>query len=201
MAAIQNSIVIEIGNYLVSSEIITEYFSCNYEEGGGACCIIGDSGAPLEKEEEALLIKDYSNFEKYMAAPGVAAVKEQGYGVIDSDGDFVTPLVNRKAECAYAFFDKQFGCMCAIERGFRRGECSFKKPKSCRLYPIRVSRLSSGYIALNLHRWTLCNGAFEKGAKEKVPVYKFLREPLIDVFGEEFYSALEISSKSLLASK
>src|SRR5574344_2347 len=201
MASIQNSIVIEIGNYLVSSEIITEYFSCNYEECGGACGVIGDSGAPLEKEEEERLKRDYRYFEKYIATSGILAIKEQGFAIIDSDGDLVTPLVNRKSECAYAFFDNKFGCMCAIDKAFRKGECSFKKPVSCRLYPIRVSTLSSGLTALNLDRWTLCRGAFAKGAKEKIPVYKFLREPLIDEFGEEFYSALEAASKSLLASQ
>lgn len=198
--AINDSIMIEIGNYLVSSEIITEFFSCDYENCGGACCVIGDSGAPLDCAEEHMLKKEYKNFVKYMTAPGISAVKEQGYGMIDSDGDLVTPLINRKAECAFAFFDRQFGCMCAIDRAYRNGECEFKKPISCRLYPIRVSKLSSGFIALNLHRWNLCSGAFIKGAKERVPVYKFLREPIIDEFGEDFYSALEEASKSLLAS-
>lgn len=43
--------IFEIGDCLVSEEVITEYFACDYEKCKGCCCIIGDSGAPLKEEE------------------------------------------------------------------------------------------------------------------------------------------------------
>ena len=92
-------------------------------------------------------------------------------------------------------------CLCAVEKAFFEGKSKFRKPISCWLYPIRVSEFSNGTKALNLHRWAICSCAFDKGKKEKVPVYKFLKEPLIFEFGEEFYSALEEAAKSLEASE
>jgi Protein of unknown function (DUF3109). len=194
------SYIIQIEDKLISTEIITEYFCCDYEKCGGCCCVIGDSGAPLDKEEESILRAEYDNFKDLMTEKGRISVSTQGLAVIDRDGDLVTPLINNR-ECAYSLFDNSGNCFCAIEKSFSLGKSKYIKPISCRLYPIRVTKLSNGMIALNLHHWSLCECAFEKGKKEKVPVYKFLREPLIDAFGEDFYSALETSANNFLASK
>ncbi|MBE6223631.1 MAG: DUF3109 family protein [Bacteroidales bacterium] len=190
------SFIFEIGGCLVSSEILTEYFACDFEKCHGACCIIGDSGAPLEGEEVDSFRKEFDNYRKYMTPEGIGALHKQGFGVVDQDGDLVTPLVNGE-ECVYTSFDSEHNCFCATELAYCKGECKFRKPISCALYPIRISTLSNGVQALNLHRWSICKCAFEKGKKEKVPVYVFLREPIIRKFGEEFYSALEAASKSL----
>ena len=192
--------IVEIGNYLVSSEVITEFFACDYPVCHGCCCIIGDSGAPMEKEEEQLFRENFEGYKELLTPEGLKALQEQGFAVTDRDGDLVTPLVNNE-ECVYTSFDEHHNCFCATEMAWCKGECSFRKPISCALYPIRVSTLSNGVQALNLHRWSICKCAFEKGKKEKVPVYKFLREPIIRKFGEEFYTALESAASSLQASE
>lgn len=183
--------IIQIDDILVSSEILTEHFCCDYEKCKGACCIIGDSGAPLEEEECQALEDQYPKFSPLMSPEGELVVRQKGFFEIDSDGDLVTPLVGCGGKCAYTIIDEQDHCYCAIERSHLQGGSHFIKPISCRLYPIRVSKLSSGMMALNLHRWDLCRDAFEKGKKENLPVYKFLKKPLIHYFGEEFYSALD----------
>lgn len=194
------SYIVEIGNCLVSSEIITEYFACDYQACHGCCCIIGDSGAPLDPGEEYLFGKEYKSYESLLTPEGKEALNKQGFSVIDRDGDKVTPLVNGE-ECAYTCFDKEGNCFCAVEKAYYAGTSGFQKPISCRLYPIRITSLSNGMLALNLHRWHICTDAFIKGAKEKIPVYQFLREPLIHRFGKEFYCSLEAAAKSFLASK
>lgn len=191
--------IFEIDRYLVSSDILTEYFACDYGQCKGCCCIIGDSGAPVEEEEIAQLEENYPLFRPFMTPLGVEVIERNGVAEIDSDGDLVTPLVNRM-ECAYTCFDEDENCFCAIEKSYCAGKSRYKKPVSCSLYPIRVSKLSNGYTALNLHRWDICRCAFEKGRKEKLPVYQFLREVITDYLGEEFYSALEEAAKSLQAS-
>ena len=191
--------IFEIDRYLVSSDILTEYFACDYGQCKGCCCIIGDSGAPVEEEEIAQLEENYPLFRPFMTPLGVEVIERNGVAEIDADGDLVTPLVNRM-ECAYTCFDEDENCFCAIEKSYCAGKSRYKKPVSCSLYPIRVSKLSNGYTALNLHRWDICRCAFEKGRKEKLPVYQFLREVITDYFGEEFYSALEEAAKSLQAS-
>ena len=53
-------------------------------------------------------------------------------------------------------------------------------------------------MALNLHRWHICNCAFERGKREGIRVYQFLREPLIRRFGPEFYEALSAAAQHLI---
>ena len=191
--------IIQIDDCLVSEEILTEYFSCDYGECKGCCCVIGDSGAPLEECETEAIEKNYPVFSGIMQERGRKAVEEKGFFEVDIDGDIVTPLVPGSEECAYTCFDKDGNCFCAMEKCWFQGQGDFRKPISCWLYPIRVSTLSNGMKALNLHRWDICRDAYEKGKKEKVRVYEFLREPLERFFGNDFYSALCEAARMLTA--
>jgi len=181
--------IIQIGDILVSSEVLTAHFCCDYAVCRGACCIIGDSGAPVSEEETELLERHYPDYADWMSPAGREKIAETGFFEVDADGDLVTPLLRGGEECAYTRFEDA-GCFCAIERAYCAGRCRFVKPISCRLYPIRVSVLRNGLTALNLHHWDICKCAFEKGARENVPVYRFLREPLIAAFGQPFYDDL-----------
>lgn len=191
------SSIIEIDNCLVSGDILTEYFACDYEKCRGCCCIIGDSGAPLEEDEIECLERNYPHYNAEMGEEGRRAVDTKGFFEVDVDGDFVTPLVPGSEECAYCHFDASGNCLCSVERSWIRGEGDFKKPISCRLYPIRISVLGNGMRALNLHRWEICKDAFAKGKKEKIRVYQFLRGPITDCFGEDFYNALDAAAGQL----
>jgi len=191
--------IIQIGEILVSSEILTEYFCCDYETCRGACCIIGDSGAPLLESELELLERDYPHYEAWMSVEGRDRVAETGFYEVDRDGDLVTPLLHGSEECAYTRFEGE-SCFCAIERAHCAGRCSFAKPISCRLYPIRVSILRNGLTALNLHRWDICRCAFEKGKREGIRVYEFLRTPLIAAYGQAFYDDLSAVARQITPS-
>ena len=193
------STLIEIGDILVSGEVVTEFFCCDYARCKGVCCIIGDSGAPLAEDELQPLEDVYPVCAPLLSEEGKAVIARTGFFDIDRDGDLVTPCVEGSGACAYARIEKDGNCLCAIEECFLAGKCRFRKPVSCSLYPIRVSQLAPGRLALNLHRWSICRDAFEKGKKEGVRVYEFLREPLIRRFGEEFYSALSAAASRVLA--
>ena len=180
--------MIDIDGKIVATDILTEEFCCDLSVCKGECCVEGDSGAPLDIEEVDLLEQEWDNYKDYMTPEGVEAIEQQGFMVVDVDGDYTTPLVDG-AECAYAF--KENGItFCAIERAYREGKTSFLKPISCHLYPIRVKRFSTGDYGLNLHRWNICKCAFECGKKQGVKVYKALEEPLVRAFGREFYEQL-----------
>lgn len=191
--------IIQIGDILVSEDVVLEYFSCDYERCKGCCCIIGDSGAPLLEEELDPIEQGYPVYSPLMRPEGRQAVAEKGFFEIDRDGDIVTPLVPGSEECAYCHFEGE-NCFCAIERKFFEGKIPFRKPVSCWLYPIRITRLGNGGQALNVHRQAICKEAFEKGRREGIRVYQFLREPLIHLYGEEFYSALSAAAMRLIAS-
>lgn len=192
--------IIQIGDILVSEEVVTEFFACDYAKCRGCCCVIGDSGAPLEEEELDSLEQAYDVCSDLMTEKGRAEIAKKGFFDIDRDGDLVTPTVPVTEECAYAHFDPEGNCLCAIEKRYLEGLCRFRKPRSCSLYPIRVTRLAPGRIALNLHRWAICKDAYDKGRREGIRVYQFLKGPLVEYFGEEFYSALSAAAMRLIAS-
>ena len=70
------------------------------------------------------------------------------------------------------------------------------KPVSCHLYPIRVKDFGT-FKGVNYNRWDVCKAAVLLGQKEDLPVYKFLREPLIRKFGAEWYAELETAVEEL----
>ena len=181
--------IIQIDDKLISADVFEKHFACDIAQCAGICCVLGDSGAPLEEEEKTLLENEYEHYAAYMKPEGRKAVEEQGHTVIDPDGDLVTPLIKGK-ECAYSCFDAEGVCYCAIERAFLEGKTKFRKPFSCYLYPIRLKQLHE-HIALNYDTWHACEAARAKGAKEKIPVFRFLKEPLIARFGQAFYDKME----------
>lgn len=150
----------------------------------------GESGAPLDETEIELLKLAYPAAKPHMTEKGIESVEKNGVYVEDDDGDLVTPLVSHHGACAFVFYDENNIAKCALEKAYYEGKSSWKKPISCHLYPIRLTKLKE-YIGINYHRWPICAPACECGSKLKVPVYKFLKEPLIRRFGEPFYQQLE----------
>ena len=179
--------------------IFCENFCCDLSKCKGICCVEGDSGAPLDIDEVDILEEEWENYAPYMTEEGRAAIEEQGFMVVDADGDYTTPLVDNAA-CAYAFEEDGI-TFCAIERAYREGKCSFIKPISCHLYPIRVARFRNGSAGLNYHRWAVCGSARECGKKLGLPVYKGLKEPIIRAFGEDFYRQLELAEDMIKEAK
>lgn len=185
--------MISIGNILISEDILEKQFVCDLERCRGACCVEGESGAPLEEEEKAILDDIYHKVEPYLHRDGIRAVKKYGRYMTDSDGDLVTPLMNGTGACAYTIFADGVA-HCAIEKAFEDKVIKYHKPISCHIYPIRVSKLKSGVEALNYHRWDLCKAACTLGKKLAVPIYSFLKTPLIRKYGRKFYTELEIAA-------
>jgi hypothetical protein len=184
--------MIIVGQTLVSEEIFEEKFVCDLQACKGACCVEGESGAPLNEDELERLEEVYDASKEYMVPEGIAVVEEKGFFEVDVDGDLVTPLIGSGGVCAYAYFEADGTAKCALEKAYLEGKTSWKKPISCHLYPIRLAKLSE-YIAVNYHRWPICKPACECGSKLNVPVYRFLREPLIRQFGEAWYEELEVT--------
>jgi hypothetical protein len=190
--------IVRIGDVLVSEDVILEYFACDYPVCKGQCCIVGDSGAPLKEEELDPIEANYDVFSPLMRPEGRQAVEEKGFFEIDRDGDLVTPLVPGSEECAFCLFENG-NCFCSMERQYFAGKCSFRKPISCQLYPIRVIQLADGCVGLNLHRWDICKCAFEKGHRDGIRTYEFLKEPLIRAYGADFYEGLCAAAQQVIA--
>lgn len=154
----------------------------------GACCVEGDSGAPLDPEELPILERIYSHVEPYLTEEGKRVIAEEGVYTQDFEGDYVTPVINGR-ECAYAIYDERKILKCGIEQAYLDGKIDYKKPISCHLYPIRVTKYEQ-YHALNYDRWDICSPACSFGKELGVPVYQFLKEPLIRAYGPKWYKEL-----------
>lgn len=189
--------MIAIDKTLISEDLLEKKFVCDLTACKGACCVAGDSGAPLEKEELQILDEILDKVKPYMVKKGLKAIEKYGPYVIDGDGDNTTTLVSPGAECAFVFFDENKIAKCAIEQAYYDGKITWKKPISCHLYPVRITKHKE-YDALNYDKWDVCKPACECGKKLDLPVYKFLKEPLIRKYGKEWFAQLEKSAKLFL---
>ena len=180
--------ILEVGGVLLSSEILTEPFCCDYEKCHGICCVEGDAGAPVTMDEVAAIEDALDTVWPDLSASAQSVIDRQGVAYADKDGDLVTSIV-RGRDCVFTCYDGD-NCLCALEKAFREGRTAFCKPVSCALYPIREKQFGDGLIGLNYNRWAVCHDAVEKGRQLQMPVYRFLREPLIRRFGQEWYDEL-----------
>jgi hypothetical protein len=181
--------MILIEDTCVSDDIAEKFFVCNLDKCKGACCVEGDLGAPLEFSELPVLEEIYETVKPYLSREGIAAIEKQGKYIKDWEGDYSTTTIDEK-ECAYAIYDEKGILKCGIEQAYNDGKIGFKKPISCHLYPIRITKYEH-YHAINYDRWSICSPACELGDSLGVPVYKFLKAPLIRAYGESWYQQLE----------
>jgi hypothetical protein len=184
--------MIEIGRTIISRDIFEKKFRCDLGKCKGACCIEGDSGAPLTAGEAGIIQKIYPLFREYLPEGNTSVIERKGFSVIDNDGDLVTPLTGN-GQCAYSFFDGHGILSCSIEKAFIEKKTNFKKPVSCHLFPVRVTEYKN-FDAINYEELDICKSALACGKKLQIPLYSFLKEPLIRKYGEEWYHELEIAA-------
>lgn len=194
--------ILQIGDILISSDILTEQFCCDLAACKGQCCIEGDAGAPVTTDEIMEIENVLDDVWGNLSAQAQAVIDRQGVAYTDQEGDLVTSIVRGK-DCVFTYYDDiecaagngqcstiKDCCLCALEKAYRAGHTRFCKPISCALYPIREKRLGEGLVGLNYNRWDVCKMAVAKGIQEDLRLYQFLREPLICRFGAAWYQQL-----------
>mgnify|MGYP000046638114 FL=1 len=191
--------IIQVGNVLVSPDIITEFFCCDLDKCKGVCCVEGDAGAPVTLDEVMAMEDNLDTVWDDLSASAQSVIDKQGVAYTDGDGDLVTSIVGKK-DCVFTCYHdiQDFGdghtiphcCLCAFERAFRAGKTKWCKPISCALYPIREKAFPMGLTGINYNRWDVCHDAVVLGKKLGIHVYEFLKEPLIRRFGKEWYDEL-----------
>ena len=194
--------ILQVGDVLLSSEILTEKFCCDLSVCKGACCVEGDAGAPVTLDEIAEIEDCLDEVWHDLSASAQSVIDKQGVAYTDQEGDLVTSIVRGK-DCVFTYYGDiecsmvngqcsiiKDCCLCALEKAYREGKTRFCKPVSCALYPIREKQLGGGLVGLNYNRWNVCKMAVAKGILEDTRLYQFLREPLIRRFGEAWYQEL-----------
>lgn len=188
--------MISIGNTLVSDELISKKFVCDLNKCKGACCVEGVSGAPLEEDELKILENIYDNVKPFLTKEGIETIEKSGVYIKDSDGDFVTPLINGDGACAYTIY-KNGIAQCGIEKAHNEKKINFQKPISCHLYPVRITKYKS-YEAVNYHEWEICSPACKLGRKLKMPVYMFVKNSLVRKYGMAWFNQLKLAAGKAL---
>lgn len=202
--------ILQVGDVLISSDILTEEFCCDLEVCHGICCVEGDAGAPVSLDEVMEIENSVDAVWGDLSASAQAVIDKQGVAYTDEEGDLVTSIVGGK-DCVFTCYDDleipndggsavvRNCCLCALEKACRAGRTQFVKPISCALYPIREKTFSDGTVALNYHQWDICRCGREKGRQLHLPLYQFLRGPLVRRFGEAWYEELCTMANELRA--
>jgi len=186
--------MLRIGDTIFSLDILEKKFRCHLPRCLGNCCRYGDSGAPVTKEEVAILKIIWPEVKPYLRPEGISVIEAEGSSVKDFENDTVTPLI-RNEECAYAILDGNI-FMCGIEKAWSEGKITFQKPVSCHLFPARIKQYA-GFQAVNYQELSICHAAVGCGQAEGIYVYDFLKVPLIRALGEETYNELCIAAEEL----
>lgn len=180
--------MVQIGDTIVSFAIFQEYFCCSPSHCKGICCVEGDAGAPVALDEVEKLEEALAVIEDEMTPAARDVVARQGVVYNDPDGDLVTSIVNGK-DCVFASHDEKGCCICLIEKAYNEGRTDWRKPISCYLYPARLSKVGD-MTAVNFHKWEVCRTAQIAGRRKGIRAYQFLKQPLIERFGQQWYDEL-----------
>jgi hypothetical protein len=187
--------IIEHGNTLISDEVLLSRFVCDLDSCKGACCVEGDRGAPLDLEDIEAIQKNIEQIKPFMTRKGLELLKFEGFHEGLDEDDIATTCLPT-GECVFAY--RENGIMgCAIEKAYKAGKIDYYKPISCHLYPIRLGRIGDKE-SINYHQWNICKAACALGNKLNVPVFRFLKEPLIRKYGQEWFDELELIYKEYL---
>ena len=189
--------MLQIQDALVSLDLAEEFFCCDLDRCLGECCIEGDAGAPITEAEFEQLKKLVDIVEPYLLPSAKERIAEAGVGYVDEEGDLVTQIVDGR-NCVFTTYAEGGKCLCAIEKAYREGKCAMRKPISCYLYPLRLTHYPT-FTAVNYHKWKICKCARTLGKAKGIRLYEFMREPLIERFGQEWYDELAEACRAYLS--
>lgn len=188
--------MLQIQNALVSLDLAEEFFVCDLAKCLGQCCIEGDAGAPITEDEKKKLEEVLPVVWDDLLPAAREVIERQGVAYTDEEGDLVTSIVDGR-DCVFTTYAPGGMCLCAVEKAFREGKCDWRKPMSCYLYPLRLTEYPD-FTAVNYHRWKICKCARTLGRKEGVRLYEFMRGPLTERFGAEWYDELKQTCEAYL---
>ncbi len=183
--------MILLEDILISDDILHEKFVCKVDACKGACCWEGDWGAPLEKGEMKLLLRECESIIPHLSEISQRKLREtRPYTYYAEPKKYGTPL-HDDGTCVYLTYDTQGVGKCGIEMAHEAGDSKLPKPISCQLYPIRYEEeAQTGFKALNYDRWEICRSACSHGEKLGMRLYQFVKRGLIRKFGQTFYDKL-----------
>jgi Protein of unknown function (DUF3109) len=183
--------IVPVEDVEVRKEVLKTRFSCDLQKCKGACCTFESHyGAPLMEEEIDIIGQILPIVKKYLPEEHIRIIENDGfYKFIDKE--LMTNSLNNKA-CVFVYYENGIA-KCGIEKAYIEGKTDFKKPISCHLFPIRISKF--GKEILRYEKFSECSPALKKGEEENITVAEFCGEALERKYGKKWYSVLKDKTK------
>ena len=178
--------MLKVGDIILSDDIVTTKFACDITRCKGACCVVGDAGAPVSKDEVPVLHKAYRALKEELRPEAVAVAEREGV-VIGSKKEGYEIACVGQAECIFVQYDEQEVAYCAIQKAYYEGRFNWEKPISCHLFPVRLKKISGFTYANYEYVPSICSAACDRGENEGIYLSDFLEKPLVRRFGKEWY--------------
>ena len=178
--------MIKVGDIILSDDIATQKFACDTPVCKGACCVVGDAGAPVSKDEVPVLHKAYHTLKDELRPEAVAVAEKDGVVIGSKEKGYEISCVN-SAECIFVNYDDQEVAYCTIQKAFFEGRFKWEKPISCHLYPVRLKKIGGFEYANFEYIPKMCSAACAKGEKEDTYLANFLERPWVRRYGQEWY--------------
>lgn len=177
-----------IQNILIDERLVTDRFVCETNKCKGACCTLrGGGGAPLLESEISFIDNSLPLVLPYLNKHSQSILEQEGYILKNSDNSLEVNCVDNK-DCVFVFYENEIA-KCSLEKVYNEGKSQFKKPLSCHLFPIRVRNFGGDF--LSFEPFDECKPATEYGNTLNVTIRDFLKEPLIRLYGNDWYEKLQ----------
>lgn len=180
--------MIVIDNILISDDLIDAPFSCNLGACHGACCVKGDSGAPLDEDEIPALEAALKVVEHRLRPEARKVIDEVGVWEKTSTREYAVTCVGN-SECVFVTYEGPIA-KCAIEQAHEEGKSTFRKPISCHLYPVRIDDLGD-FDALNYEQIEMCKSGVRCGTRNSIQLTDFLEDALTRKYGRKWVKNLK----------
>ncbi|MEO1022716.1 MAG: DUF3109 family protein [Bacteroidota bacterium] len=175
-----------IQNTVLADDIATAKFACDIPRCKGACCVVGDAGAPVSKSEIPILHKAYRTLASDLRPEAIEVADREGVVIGSEKAGYELATVDNQ-ECVFVQYDENEIAYCTIQKAYFEGRFNWEKPLSCHLFPVRLKRIADFDYANFEYVPALCSAACEKGEQEGVYLAEFLEKPLVRRYGQEWY--------------
>lgn len=186
----------KVENTILSEDIATAKFACDLPRCKGACCVVGDAGAPVSKEEVPVLHKAYHTLKDELRPEAVEVAERDGVVIGTAQTGYELSAVDND-ECVFVQYDENEVAYCAIQKAYFEGRFGWEKPISCHLFPVRLRRIADFDYANFEYVPKLCSAACDKGKDEDIYLAEFLEKPLVRRYGEKWYQTFMEACKEI----
>jgi hypothetical protein len=176
-----------VGDTILSEEIASSKFACNISRCKGACCVVGESGAPVSKDEIQSIRDAYKALKTELRPEAVKTVEKLGIVQGNDEDGYEISCVDER-ECVFVDYTDEGVGVCAIQRAFLQNRVDWEKPVSCHLYPVRLKKIGEFEYANFEYMPDICESGCLNGNENGIYLSDFLESAFIRRYGRKWYN-------------